>query len=110
MDLSSSLTTLDLHFYEFRGNFPSGIFLFLNLKVLYLGAGSPELSVDFPRSNWSSPIQELELNRKDCGGREFPKSIGDLKSLCSLVLFSDNLKCSVPASIGKLSKLILVNF
>ncbi|GLT57573.1 hypothetical protein SLA2020_305380 [Shorea laevis] len=104
MNLSSSLTTLNLQGWEsgLRGNFPNSIFRFPNLKIFRLG-GNENLSIDLPSSNWSSPLQELFLNVMDCG-RRLPKSIGDLKSLQSLYL-GYNLEGSIPASIGNLSQL-----
>ncbi|GLT83666.1 hypothetical protein SLE2022_019420 [Rubroshorea leprosula] len=104
MNLSSSLTTLDLWGWEsgLRGNFPNSIFRFPNLKRFSLG-GEGNLAIDLPSSNWSSPLQELYLNVMDCG-RPLPESIGDLKSLQFLRL-GRNLEGSIPASIGNLSQL-----
>ncbi|GKV38655.1 hypothetical protein SLEP1_g46545 [Rubroshorea leprosula] len=104
MNLSSSLTTLDLRDWEsgLRGNFPNSIFRFPNLKFFYL-AGEGNLTIDLPSSNWSSPLQGLDLDVMDCG-RRLPESIGDLKSLQFLYL-GCNLEGSIPASIGNLSQL-----
>ncbi|GLT57579.1 hypothetical protein SLA2020_305440 [Shorea laevis] len=105
MNLSSSLTTLDLWGWKsgLRGNFSNSIFRFPNLKFIYLG-GEGNLAIDLPSSNWSSPLQELYLNVMVCG-RRLPESIGDLKSLQFLHL-GRNLQGSIPASIGNLSQLI----
>ncbi|GKV38427.1 hypothetical protein SLEP1_g46339 [Rubroshorea leprosula] len=102
MNLSSSLTTLDLFNSGLRGNFPNSIFHFPNLKNFYL-SGEQNLTIDLPSSNWSSPLQRLYLGDMDCG-RRLPESIGDLKSLQYLCL-SCNLEVSIPASIGKLRQL-----
>ncbi|GKV38451.1 hypothetical protein SLEP1_g46364 [Rubroshorea leprosula] len=102
MNLSSSLNTLDLFECVLRGDFPNSIFRFPNLKNFYL-SGNRNLTIDFPSSNWSSPLQRLYLGDMDCG-RRLPESIGDLKSLQSLSL-SCNLEGSIPASIGNLSQL-----
>ncbi|GKV44618.1 hypothetical protein SLEP1_g51781, partial [Rubroshorea leprosula] len=104
MNLSSSLTTLDLFGWEsgLRGNFPNSIFRFPNLKFFCL-VGEGNLTIDLPSSNWSSPLQNLELYVMDCG-RRLPESIGDLKSLRSLLL-GRKLEGSIPASIGNLSQL-----
>ncbi|GKV44972.1 hypothetical protein SLEP1_g52107 [Rubroshorea leprosula] len=102
MNLSSSLTTLDLFNSGLRGNFPNSIFHFPNLKNFYL-SGEPNLTIDLPSSNWSSPLQRLYLGDMDCG-RRLPESIGDLKSLQYLCLIC-NLEVSIPASIGKLRQL-----
>ncbi|GLT28893.1 hypothetical protein SLA2020_037960, partial [Shorea laevis] len=105
MNLSSSLTTLDLVGSMLRGNFPNSIFHFPNLKNFYLSGsfGERNLTIDLPSSNWSSPLQQLWLGDMNCG-RQLPESIGDLKSLQYLSL-SCNLEGSIPASIGNLSQL-----
>ncbi|GKV41902.1 hypothetical protein SLEP1_g49374 [Rubroshorea leprosula] len=102
MNLSSSLTTLDLLESALRGNFPNSIFCFPNLKNFYL-SGNSNLTIDLPSSNWSSPLQYLFLSVMDCG-RRLPESIGDLKSLQFLGL-ECNLEGSIPASIGNLRQL-----
>ncbi|GLT79546.1 hypothetical protein SLA2020_510300 [Shorea laevis] len=102
MNLSSSLTTLDLSASVLRGNFPNSIFHFPNLKEFDL-SGNENLTIDLPSFNWSSPLQNLFLSVMDCG-RRLPESIGDLKSLQSLQL-DCNLEGSIPASIGNLSQL-----
>ncbi|GLT83644.1 hypothetical protein SLE2022_019210 [Rubroshorea leprosula] len=104
MNLSSSLTTLDLWSWEsgLRGNFSNSIFRFPNLKRFSLG-GEGNLAIDLPSSNWSSPLHELYLYVMVCG-RRLPESIGDLKSLQCLRL-GHNLEGSIPASIGNLSQL-----
>ncbi|GKV38479.1 hypothetical protein SLEP1_g46390 [Rubroshorea leprosula] len=103
MNLSSSLTTLDLWESCLGGNFPNSIFHFPNLKNFYL-SGMQNLTIDLPSSNWSSPLQQLYLDDMDCG-RRLPESVGDLKSLQSLSLFYCNLEGSIPTSIGNLSEL-----
>ncbi|GKV38458.1 hypothetical protein SLEP1_g46370 [Rubroshorea leprosula] len=102
MNLSSSLTTLDLWRSALRGNFPNSIFRFPNLKRFSLG-GKGNLTIDLPSSNWSSPLQRLHLGDMDCG-RRLRESVGDLKSLQSLSL-GCNWEGSIPASIGNLSQL-----
>ncbi|GLU17246.1 hypothetical protein SLE2022_336300 [Rubroshorea leprosula] len=102
MNLSSSLTTLDLSESLLRGNFPNNIFRFPSLENFYL-SGKRNLTIDLPSSNWSSPLQQLSLYDMDCE-RRLPESLGDLKSLQSLSL-TCNLEGSIPASIGNLSQL-----
>ncbi|GKU95841.1 hypothetical protein SLEP1_g9149 [Rubroshorea leprosula] len=102
MNLSSSLTTLRLSKNELRGNFPNTIFHFPNLKRFILG-GEGNLAIDLPSSNWSSPLQHLDLDVMYCG-RRLQESIGDLKSLQFLGL-KCNFEGSIPASIGSLSQL-----
>ncbi|GKV44524.1 hypothetical protein SLEP1_g51700 [Rubroshorea leprosula] len=102
MNLSSSLTALDLYESVLRGNFPNSIFRFPNLKRFSLGE-SATFAIDLPSSNFSSPLQRLYLHGFFCG-RRLPESIGDLKSLQFLSL-GCNLEGSIPASIGNLSQL-----
>ncbi|GLT90249.1 hypothetical protein SLE2022_081920 [Rubroshorea leprosula] len=103
MNLSSSLTTLDLSESLLRGNFPNCIFRFPILKTFRLD-GIENLTIDLPSSNWSSPLQNLYLGVMDCKGR-LPESIGYLKSLQFLHL-GCNLEGSIPASIGNLPQLV----
>ncbi|GKV18544.1 hypothetical protein SLEP1_g28908 [Rubroshorea leprosula] len=103
MNLSSSLTTLDLSKSLLRGNFPNYIFRLPILKTFRLD-GIENLTIDLPSSNWSSLLQNLYLGVMDCGGR-LPKSIGDLKSLQFLRL-GYNLEGSIPASIRNLPQLV----
>ncbi|GLT28255.1 hypothetical protein SLA2020_032010 [Shorea laevis] len=102
MNLSSSLTALDLYESVLKGNFPNSIFHFPNLKRFSLGE-SATFAIDLPSSNFSSPLQRLYLHGFFCG-RRLPESIGDLKSLQFLSL-GCNLEGSIPASIGNLSQL-----
>ncbi|GKV38394.1 hypothetical protein SLEP1_g46309 [Rubroshorea leprosula] len=103
MNLSSSLTTLDLSNSVLRGNFPNSIFRFPNLKNFFL-SGSENLTIDLPSSNWSSPLQQLYLHDMDCG-RRLPESIGDLKSLQSLSLVYNNFRGQIPSSLANLTQL-----
>ncbi|GLU17340.1 hypothetical protein SLE2022_337110 [Rubroshorea leprosula] len=105
MNLSSSLTTLDLIESGLSGNFPNTIFRFPNLKRFSLG-GKGNLTIDLSSSNWSSPLQQLYLLGMDCG-RRLPESIGDLKSLQYLAL-DCYLEGTIPTSIGNLGQLTIL--
>ncbi|KAL5548525.1 hypothetical protein UlMin_003756 [Ulmus minor] len=61
MNLSSSLKSLDLSSTRLQGEFPEGMFRRPNLQVLNLN-GNTNLSISFPKYNWSSPIKELSLS------------------------------------------------
>ncbi|GLT26046.1 hypothetical protein SLA2020_011360 [Shorea laevis] len=109
MNLSSSLTTLDLWETVLRGNFPNSIFCFPNLKNFYL-SGNRNLTIDLPSSNWSSPLQQLYLGDMDCGRRlrescPILASICNLRQLTSLCLYSNNLSGQIPSSLANLTQL-----
>ncbi|KAL5548393.1 hypothetical protein UlMin_003624 [Ulmus minor] len=61
MNLSSSLTSLDLSYSRLQGKFPEGMFRRPNLQVLNLN-GNTNLSISFPKYNWSSPLKQLSLS------------------------------------------------
>ncbi|KAL5548390.1 hypothetical protein UlMin_003621 [Ulmus minor] len=61
MNLSSSLTSLRLYYSRLQGKFPEGMFRRPNLQVLYLD-GNTNLSISFPKYNWSSPLKKLSLS------------------------------------------------
>ncbi|KAL5548380.1 hypothetical protein UlMin_003611 [Ulmus minor] len=61
MNLSSSLTSLRLSYSRLQGKFPEGMFRRPNLQALYLG-GNTNLSISFPKYNWSSPLKRLGLS------------------------------------------------
>ncbi|KAL5548389.1 hypothetical protein UlMin_003620 [Ulmus minor] len=61
MNLSSSLTSLDLSYSRLQGKFPEGMFRRPNLQVLSLD-GNTNLSISFPKYNWSSPLKQLSLS------------------------------------------------
>ncbi|XP_038688544.1 receptor-like protein 6 [Tripterygium wilfordii] len=105
MNLSSSLTSLHLVSCELHGKFPENILLLPNLQSLYLTGGAG-FGIDFPMSNWSTPLRDLELASVD-SMRELPESICNLTSL-NLLDFSDfNFsKSLIPTCIGSLTHLI----
>ncbi|XP_022716771.1 probable LRR receptor-like serine/threonine-protein kinase At4g36180 [Durio zibethinus] len=91
-----------------HGELPEGIFRFPYLQKLkitnYFPYGS--LEVNFPKANWSSPLRSLELSFVNLA-RELSllSSIGNLRFLEVLDLFSCNLKGSIPESFGNLTRL-----
>ncbi|XVF79486.1 hypothetical protein PTKIN_Ptkin14bG0226600 [Pterospermum kingtungense] len=60
--------------------------------------------IGFPKSNWSSPLENLLVARTSFSGG-LPESIGNLKSLQGLGIVSCNLSRSIPRSLGNLSQL-----
>ncbi|GKV38449.1 hypothetical protein SLEP1_g46362 [Rubroshorea leprosula] len=126
MNLSSSLTTLDLSDSVSEGNFPNGIFRFPNLKIFHLSVSfeGQNLTIDLPSSNWSSPLQDFcnlegsipasignltQLTSLDLSITQFsgpiPASIGNLRQLTSLGLSSNHLSGQIPSSLANLTQL-----
>ncbi|KAK9026027.1 hypothetical protein V6N11_038875 [Hibiscus sabdariffa] len=87
----------------FEGSFPDNIFNLPNIQSLTLTA-NPNLSGQFPKSNWTSPLEVLDASMTPLSG-ELPGSLGNLKSLWGLALIGCNLSGSIPASLGNLSQL-----
>ncbi|KAF7849362.1 hypothetical protein BT93_L0876 [Corymbia citriodora subsp. variegata] len=96
----SSLRRLNMDGCDMHGVFPSAIFHLPKLQ--YLGVGYNEaLTGRLPDFNSSSPLEELQLFDTNISG-ELPASIGNLRSLQILNLNLCNLTGSLPTSIGKL--------
>ncbi|XVE52837.1 hypothetical protein DITRI_Ditri02bG0156300 [Diplodiscus trichospermus] len=102
-NLSYAITTLSLTYCDLRGKFPDNILNLQNLKTLSLDF-NPSLIGQFPKSNWTSPLELLDTSMTSFFG-ELPESIGNLKSLRGLGFVSCNLSGSVPNSLGTLSQL-----
>ncbi|XP_038705921.1 receptor-like protein 9DC1 isoform X2 [Tripterygium wilfordii] len=102
MNLSSSLTDLRLQRCGLQGKFPTSILYFPHLHILDLSYNKG-LKIRLPKSNWSSPLQELHLDDVPFTGDQLPESIGDLNSSKKLTIGYCNIVGSIPASIGKIS-------
>ncbi|XP_038698852.1 receptor-like protein 9DC3 [Tripterygium wilfordii] len=103
MNLSSSLTDLTLNGCRLQGKFPSNILYLPHLRILDL-SHNELLNIHLPRSNWSSPLQELHFNFVPFTG-ELPESIGNLNSLKQLTIVACNFTGSIPTSMGNLQQL-----
>ncbi|KAA3467317.1 receptor like protein 30 [Gossypium australe] len=103
INLSYSLTSLGLGSCHLRGNFPKNIFKLPNIKFLNLDH-NPDLTVQFPKSNWSSPLEVLNASLASLSG-ELSESFGNLKSLGILDLTGCNLSGPIPTSLGNLTQL-----
>ncbi|XP_038688546.1 receptor-like protein 6 [Tripterygium wilfordii] len=103
MNLSSSLTDLRLNQCQLQGKFPTNILYLPRLRILDLSENE-HLNIHLPKSNWSSPLQELHFYNVPFIG-ELPESIGDLNSLKQLTIESCNFTGSIPTSIGNLLQL-----
>ncbi|XVF78925.1 hypothetical protein PTKIN_Ptkin14bG0177400 [Pterospermum kingtungense] len=104
LNISSYITTLTLAGNELQGKFPVDVFRFPCLQKFSL-IDNFELEVNFPKSNWSSPLRSLVVSNVNASLGEVPDSIGNLRSLEVLDLSSSNLKGSIPASLGNLTQL-----
>ncbi|XP_021815811.1 receptor-like protein 12 [Prunus avium] len=60
-NLSSSLATLELSLCNLQGKFPESIFHRTNLQLVDL-SNNYNLTGYFPKSNWSSPLEVLDLS------------------------------------------------
>ncbi|KAF7815348.1 receptor-like protein 9DC3 [Senna tora] len=103
MNLSSSLVTLSLRHTGLQGKMANDILCLQNLQKLSL-SWNENLKVQLPKSNWSSPLRFLDLSKIDISG-ELPDSLGHLKSLNVLHLYSCQLEGHVPPSLGNLIEL-----
>ncbi|XVF18854.1 hypothetical protein REPUB_Repub11eG0058800 [Reevesia pubescens] len=103
MNLSYSLTSLSLRCCDLRGNFPENIFNLPNIKFLILDQ-NPGLIGLFPKSNWSSPLEDLDVSNTSFSG-ELPESFGNLKSLQGLGLIGSKFSRPNPRSLGNFSQL-----
>ncbi|XP_062081217.1 receptor like protein 22-like [Humulus lupulus] len=61
MNLSTSLTSLDLSWSSLQGKLPENVFSLPNLQQLDL-SHNPNLNGSFPQYNWSSPLKVLNLS------------------------------------------------
>ncbi|GMN29330.1 hypothetical protein TIFTF001_041298 [Ficus carica] len=103
MNLSTSLTSLDLSESGLTGEFPENIFHLPRLQKLDLSYNR-NLSGSFPQYNWSSQLRNLNLS-----GTGFlidlPYLTQTLKSLNTLFLGSCNFRGSYPALLGNLTQI-----
>ncbi|KAL5548587.1 hypothetical protein UlMin_003818 [Ulmus minor] len=84
MNLSSSLTSLDLSYSEWQGEFPEVMFRRPNLQVLDLD-GNTNLSISFPKYNWSSPLKKLSISSTNIS-IDLPYLVKCFKNLNALTL------------------------
>ncbi|XP_044482780.1 receptor-like protein 7 [Mangifera indica] len=107
MNLSSSLSFLSLYYCDLQGNFPSSIFHLPSLKTLHLSYNH-NLTIVFPKANWSSPLEFLDVSSTAFSG-ELPSSLGNLKYLTHFVASNCSLNGLVPISLGNLSNLVHIS-
>ncbi|KAK3022803.1 hypothetical protein RJ639_046905 [Escallonia herrerae] len=107
MNLSSSLTYLDLSDTWLQGKLPDGIFHLPKLQKLvlrdnyYLG--------EFPKLNWNcnNSLQVLSLSGTSFSG-ELLDSVSHLKSLSYLELIECKLSGPIPESLGNLTHITVL--
>ncbi|KAL7224252.1 hypothetical protein ACSBR1_025669 [Camellia fascicularis] len=100
----TSLTHLDLSMCGLLGKFPDGIFHLPHLNELIIW-DNPALTGYFPEFiNSSSPLQYFFLSFTNFSG-ELPDSIGNLKSLKTLVAVDCKFYGSIPTSFGNLTEM-----
>ncbi|GMN63556.1 hypothetical protein TIFTF001_032628 [Ficus carica] len=102
MNLSTSLTFLDLSHSRLMGEFPENIFHLPRLQKLDL-SDNWNLNGSFPQYNWSSQLRNLDLSGTGFL-IDFPYLTKTLKSLNTLFLSSCKLRGLYPALLGNLTK------
>ena len=104
MNLSSSLTTLSLSYYDLWGKLENNILCLPSIQTLD-PTGNWDLEGSLLKSNWScTSLNFLGLSGR-MFSREFLNSIDNLKSLKHLALPGCNFTGSIPAWPGILTKL-----
>ncbi|KAM4080575.1 hypothetical protein ACJW30_11G027800 [Castanea mollissima] len=84
MNLSSSLTSLQLSQSGLKGKFPDNIFHLPNLQMLHVGYNY-DLTGSLPTYNWSTPLKSLLLSQTEFS-INIPNLISNLKSLKKLLV------------------------
>ena len=104
----SKLRSLYLFDCGMYGEFPKGIFMLPNLRILDVNHNE-DLNGSWPDFQyWRSPLEQMSLARVNFS-RELPSSMGNLSSLIALEMPSCSLSGSIPSSIGSLTNLIYLD-
>ncbi|KAL3733197.1 hypothetical protein ACJRO7_022684 [Eucalyptus globulus] len=102
VNLSSSLTFFSAFDCTLQGELPPNIFSLPNLLDLNLEYN--DLTVSFPKSNWSKSLESLTLSYTSISSK-IPDSIGEFKNLKTLDLSNCTLTGSIPSWLLNLTKL-----
>ncbi|ONI13618.1 hypothetical protein PRUPE_4G233600 [Prunus persica] len=103
-NLSSSLETLELPLCNLQGKFPESIFHRPNLRLLDLGYNY-NLTGYFPESNWSSPLEMLDLSHTRISV-DWHHLTRNFKSLRNLSLSNCSFVGSYLAFLGNLTQIM----
>ncbi|CAL5348232.1 unnamed protein product [Camellia sinensis] len=102
-NLSTYLSTINLHINQIQGNIPSGIGNLLNLTILAMATNN--LAGPIPSSiGRLQKLHGLYLGQKKF--TELPSSLGNLTSLITLYLYENNMHKSIPSSLGNCHSLL----
>ena len=104
MNISSSLTVLELSSCELQGTFPETVFRLPNLLHLDL-LGNDGLTGSLPTFNWSSPLRYLDLSDSRIS-IDLSYLCTTAKSLQELYLRNSSFKGSYPALTPNLTQLV----
>ncbi|KAI5334014.1 hypothetical protein L3X38_024147 [Prunus dulcis] len=103
-NMSSSLKTLELSRCNLQGKFPESIFHRPNLRLVDLGYNY-DLTGYFPESNWSSPLEMLDLSHTRISV-DWHHLTRNLKSLRDLSLSNCSFVGSYLACLGNLTQIM----
>ncbi|PON38461.1 LRR domain containing protein, partial [Parasponia andersonii] len=98
MNISSSLTFLDLGSIGLQEKLPENIFRLPNLQELYLSENH-NLTGSFPKSNWTSPLKKLDLSLTEFS-IDLAYLTSNVRSLDTLLLRDCKFIGSYPVLLG----------
>ncbi|OMO92500.1 Leucine-rich repeat, typical subtype [Corchorus olitorius] len=111
LNLTSTLKRLSLSYCQLVGELPSEVFRFPHLQYLDLSSNYGDLFAlndgltgFLPKSNWTSPLEFLDISSCDFKG-QLPASLGNLTQIVSLNLIPNNFEGKIPDVFGSLKKL-----